>query len=106
VACEGNYVLTRVDLGSTNAVTTAPTGAGPDVLSIDASLGWLYVAAESGDLVVFDIGQAGLVAIDHEHPADGSHTVAVDPATHRVFFPLTAGANGTPVLRIMKPAGI
>jgi hypothetical protein len=30
------------------------------------------VAAESGDLVVFDIGQPGLVAIDHEHPGDAS----------------------------------
>jgi hypothetical protein len=53
----------------------------------------------------FDIGQPGLVAIDHEHPGDGSHTVAVDPGTHRVFFPLTAGADGEPVLRIMKPSG-
>jgi sugar lactone lactonase YvrE len=106
VACEGNYVLTRVDLGGTNAVTTAPTGAGPDVLSIDASEGWLYVAAESGDLVVFDIAQPGLVVIDHEHPGDGSHTVAVDPASHRVFFPLTGDASGKPILRIMKPAGL
>ena len=105
VACEGNYVLARVDLGGTHAVTTAPTGGGPDVLSIDPSLGWLYVASESGDLVVFDIGQPGLVAIDHEHPGDNSHSVAVDPATHRVFFPLVAGPSGTPVLRIMKPSG-
>jgi hypothetical protein len=29
----------------------------------------------------------------------------VDPATHRVFFPLLAGSGGTPVLRIMKPTG-
>jgi DNA-binding beta-propeller fold protein YncE len=105
VACEGNYVLARVDLGGTNAVTTAPTGGGPDVLSIDPSFGWLYVAAESGDLVVFDIGQPGLVAVDREHPGDNSHSVAVDPATHRVFFPLLAGTGGTPVLRIMKPSG-
>jgi DNA-binding beta-propeller fold protein YncE len=105
VACEGNSMLARVDLGGANAVVVAPTGAGPDVLSIDPGLGWLYVAAESGDLKVFDIGQPGLVTIDSEHPGDNAHSVAVDPSTHRVFFPLMAGPNGTPVLRIMKPSG-
>jgi DNA-binding beta-propeller fold protein YncE len=104
VACENNDVLARVDLDGAHAVVTAPTGAGPDVLSIDPDLGWLYVAAESGDLVVFDIGQRGLVAVDHEHPGDNAHSVAVDPATHRVYFPLMVGPKGDPVLRIMRPA--
>jgi DNA-binding beta-propeller fold protein YncE len=62
VACENNDRLARVDLGGTHTVTTAATGSGPDVLSIDPTLGWLYVASESGDLVVFDIGQPGLVS--------------------------------------------
>lgn len=103
VACENNDVLARVDLGSAHAVTTAPTGSGPDVLSVDPGLGWLYVAAESGDLAVFDINQKSLVTIDREHPGDNAHSVAVDPATHRVFFPLVSGPNGKPVMRIMQP---
>jgi YVTN family beta-propeller protein len=103
VACEDNNMLLRVDLGGTHALTTAATGAGPDVMSIDPGLGWLYVAAESGDLVVFDIAKPGLVVIDREHPGDNAHSVAVDPATHRVFFPLMAGPNGKPVMRIMQP---
>ena len=74
------------------------------VMSVDPDLGWLYVAAESGDLVVFDIGKPGLVDIDHEHPGDNAHSVAVDPATHLVYFPLESGADGTPVLRIMQPS--
>jgi DNA-binding beta-propeller fold protein YncE len=106
VACENNDVLARVDLGGAHSVVTAKTGAGPDVLSIDPGLGWIYVAAESGNLTVFDIHQPGLVAIDHEHPAANAHTVAADPATHRVYFPLPAGPKGTPVLRIMKPSGM
>ena len=105
VACESNDVLARADLGGTHAVTTAPTGSGPDVLSIDPGLGWLYVAAESGDLTVFDINQAGVALIGHDSPGSNSHSVAVDPATHRVCFPLTAGPKGTPVLRIMRPTG-
>lgn len=103
VACENNALLVRVELGGSHGVTTSPTGAGPDVMSVDPQSGWLYVAAESGDLAVFDIGQPGLVAIDREHPGDSAHSVSVDPATHRVFFPLMAGPQGSPVMRIMRP---
>jgi YVTN family beta-propeller protein len=103
VACENNNVLARVDLGGEHAVVTSRTGNGPDVMAIDPGLGWLYVAAESGDLVVFDIFKTGLVSIDREHPGDDSHTVAVDPVTHRVFFPLMAGPGGKPILRILRP---
>jgi hypothetical protein len=106
IACENNSKVARVDLaGAAHALEIAPSGSGPDVLAIDPALGWLYVAAESGDLTVFDIGKPGLVKIDSEHPGDASHSVAVDPATHHVFFPLLKGPKGTPVLRIMKPAG-
>jgi DNA-binding beta-propeller fold protein YncE len=105
VACEGNDMLARVDLGGAHALSLAATGSGPDVLAIDAALGWLYVAAESGDLTVFDLRQPGVVLVGHDQPGDNSHSVAVDPATHRVFFPLMQGPNGTPVLRVMKPSG-
>jgi DNA-binding beta-propeller fold protein YncE len=105
VACEGNNKLARVDLDGSHAVVTAATGDGPDVLSIDAGLGSLYVAAESGDMIMVDIRQPGLVVKGREHPGDHAHSVAVDPATHRIFFPLMAGGQGTPVLRIMLPSG-
>ena len=101
VACEDNDKLARVDLAS-HEVALGSTGSGPDVLSIDPGLGWLYVAAESGDLTVFDLNKPGVVLVGHDSPGGNSHTVAVDPATHRVFFPLVKG----PTLRIMKPAGI
>ena len=106
VACEDNATLARVDLDGKTLVGTAPTGANPDVMSIDPELGWLYVAAESSDLAVFDINEPGVTLIGHDRPGDGSHTVAVDPSTHRVFFPLAAGPEGAPVLRIMKPSGL
>ncbi len=104
IACEGNDMLARVELGDAHAVSLAATGSGPDVLSIDPGFSWLYVAAESGDLTVFDISKPGVVLLGHDHPGGNSHSVAADPATHRVFFPLTAGPKGTPVLRIMQPA--
>jgi hypothetical protein len=100
VACEDNAQLTRVPLDGGGDVVTASTGDGPDVLSIDPGRGCLYVAAESGDLVVFDIDKAGLVDKGHQHPGDTAHTVLADPSTHLVYFPLEEG----PVLRIMAPA--
>ena len=104
VACEDNSALVRVGL-VTPGVVAAAVGKKPDVLAIDPGRGWLYVAAESGDLTVFDLGQAGLVRVDSEHVAPAAHSVAVDAATHRVFFPLEVGPGGTPVLRTMRPAG-
>ncbi len=103
IACEDNERLARVDLGNEHAIVTARTGAGPDVLAIDPGLGWLYVAAESGDVTVFDLGKSGLVLVGHVHPGAHAHTVSVDPATHRVFFPLMKGPKGRPILRIMRP---
>jgi|RhiMethySRZTD1v2_1073278.scaffolds.fasta_scaffold05901_8 DNA-binding beta-propeller fold protein YncE len=106
VACESNATLLRVDLDATRVVGSAATGSGPDVMSVDAGLGWLYVAAESGDLTVFDIGKDGVTLIGHDQPGSSAHSVAVDPTTHRAFFPLAEGPGGKPVLRIMRPSGI
>jgi DNA-binding beta-propeller fold protein YncE len=106
IACEENDLLARVDLDGAHGISMGPTGSGPDVLSIDPGLGWLYVAAESGDLTVFDIQRPGVFLIGHDHPGQHAHTVVVDPETHRVFFPLLAGLKGTPVLRIFRPTGL
>jgi DNA-binding beta-propeller fold protein YncE len=105
VACESNALLARVDLDAGTLLGTGPTGSSPDVLSIDPGLGWLYAAAERGELTVFDINQPAVALVGHDRPGNGSHSVAVDVATHRVFFPLKSGAKGTPALRIMKPTG-
>ena len=103
IACEINATLARVDLdGADHAVVTAGTGLAPDVLSVDGDFNWVYVAAETGDLKIFDVGGGGLEEIDSEHPGASAHSVAVDKTTHRAFFPLENGGDG-PVLRVMKP---
>jgi hypothetical protein len=94
-----------VDLAGGRLVGTAATGDGPDVLSIDPGLGWLFVAAESGDLTVFDTSKPGVSLVGHDHPGDNSRTVSADPATHRVFFLLISGPGGKPTLRITRPSG-
>lgn len=103
VACEGNDVLARVELSGPHRVVTAPVGRGPDVLALDPGLARLYVAAESGQLAAFDLGRPGLVSLGLDRVGANAHTVAVDPATHRLFLPLPRGSGGGPVLRIMRP---
>jgi len=104
VACEDNSKLARVELDAAHGLALAASGAGPDVLAIDAGLGWLYLAAESGDLRVFDLGKPGLQSVGQQHIGAAGHSVAVDPTSHRVFFPLAVGPQGKPTLRIMRPA--
>ena len=70
VACEDNDRLLRVSLDDAHAIAIGTTGAGPDVMSIDPDLGWIYVAAESGDLTVFDITRAGVNRVGRDHPGN------------------------------------
>jgi DNA-binding beta-propeller fold protein YncE len=106
VACEDGAKLARValDPGAAAPLAFAATGSGPDVLALDPALGWLYVAAESGELCVFDLARPALALVGRQALARGSHSVAVDPNTHRAYFPLAHGPSGAPVLRVMLPS--
>jgi hypothetical protein len=44
-----------------------------------------------------------LVKLGQAKLADNAHTVAVDPHTHLVYFPLEQGSGDRPELRIMAP---
>jgi len=62
--------------------------------------------ADKGESVlsVFDESNRSLTQVA-EAKLDGSgHTVAVDQATHRVYFPLE-NDDGHPALRVMQPTG-
>lgn len=102
VACEGNDALVKMDLRSHRVVARSTVGSGPDVLAIDPGLHRLYVASESGTVSVFDIGRAEQVKLGQALFAPHAHVVAVDPRTHKVFFPLQ-DIGGRPVLRIANP---
>ena len=83
-------------------LATHPVGGGPDVLAFDPGWRRLYVAAESGVVAVFaeqgpTLRRIGTLTLPH------AHSVAVDPATHRVYLPLE-DLGGRPVLRILAPA--
>jgi DNA-binding beta-propeller fold protein YncE len=101
VSCEGDARLLVVDLRSMRTTETQHVAEGPDVLALDPGLSRLYVASESGSLAVFEERGTALLPLG-EYRAPHSHTVAVDPGTHRVYLPLQ-DIDGKPVLRILEP---
>jgi DNA-binding beta-propeller fold protein YncE len=103
VACDGNDRLLTLDLRRMKVTGSATVGGSPDVLAFDVSLRRLYVAAESGDVAVFAERAHSLVKLGQSFLAPFAHTVAVDPRTHLVYFPLQSGSNGKPQLLIMAP---
>jgi DNA-binding beta-propeller fold protein YncE len=103
VACDGNAKLLTLDLKTMKVVGSMEIGSSPDVLAFDTSLKRLYVASESGVLTVAAERRRRLVKLGQGMLAPSAHTVAVDPTTHFVYFPLERGHGEGPELRIMKP---
>jgi YVTN family beta-propeller protein len=106
IACEGNAKLLVLDLQTKRISARFDTGEGPDVLAFDQGLRRLYVGSESGVVSVFDEKNRTLTLRAAGKLADNAHTVAVDQATHRVYFPLE-NVKGKPLLRVMDatPSG-
>lgn len=102
VAGEENHSLAMVDLNTMKVLSTYEVGEDPDVLAFDPGLKRLYVSAESGTVTIFQSGN-GKLALLGSFEMPHAHTVAVDPKTHLVYFPLE-NVNGHPLLRIMRPA--
>jgi DNA-binding beta-propeller fold protein YncE len=91
VACDGNARLLTLDLRRMRVVGTHSVGRSPDVLAFDPSLRRLYVSAESGEVAVFAERGRRLRKLGQAFLAPEAHTVAVDPRTHLVYFPLERG---------------
>ena len=102
VACDGNARLLQVDLATFAVTATFDTGARPDVLTLDASLGRLYVLAESGVATILDTSDDDVRVLARGTLAHGAHSGTVDPATHTLYVPI-ANLAGKPVLRLLAP---
>jgi YVTN family beta-propeller protein len=104
-ACEDNGRLATVDLTTNRQLDTTSVGKSPDVLAYDPVLHRLYVASESGVVTVLELRGSSLEKLGEAKLAAHAHSVAVDPATHRVYFPLQ-DAHGHPTLRVMQPTRV
>jgi YVTN family beta-propeller protein len=104
IANEGNDRLLVMDLNTKKLIADfAVDKEGPDVLAYDVALGIVYVASESGVVSEFRVTGEGVSKIGEGVVGANAHTVAVEPAVHKVYFPLTEGGR-PPVLRVMQPA--
>lgn len=103
VACAGNAKLLVVDIAGGRIDSQFDIATDPDVLALDPTLGRLYVASESSRIDVFDIAGSRVIKLGEGAGGPDSHTVAVDPSSHRVYLPLT-DVGGHPVLRELVPA--
>ena len=102
IACEGNHKLVVLDLEARKVTAAFDVGEDPDVLAYDPGLHYVYVAAESGPISVFEtiagqVSRVGAVVV-----GPNAHVVAVDPRTHKSYFPLK-NVGGRTLLRIMRP---
>jgi DNA-binding beta-propeller fold protein YncE len=102
-ACHGQGPsLVVVDLVSGRQMASLPLPPDVDVLAFDAGLSRLYAASETGTVAVFALAaDRTLTELGRGFIGPNAHTVAVDPASHRVYFPL-ANIGGHPVLRVME----
>jgi DNA-binding beta-propeller fold protein YncE len=93
--------LVAFDLAAKRQLSSHGLPRQADVLAFDPGLGRLYVASETGTIAVFAVRAGG--ALGEGFVGPDAHTVAVDPESHHVYFPL-ADVGGRPVvLRIMRP---
>jgi len=103
VACDENDVLVIVDLATDRVLGILPVARDPDVLAIDAEARRLYVASESGYLSTFSLkDNRAPTPLGDVFVGKGAHAVAVDPASHRLYFAL-ADRAGHCVLRVLRP---
>jgi DNA-binding beta-propeller fold protein YncE len=102
-ACHGKTaLLIAVDLRDRRQLLALPLPAEIDVLAFDPGLRRLYAASETGTVVVFAVAaDQSVTELGRGFVGPNAHSVAVDPSTHRVYFPI-ANLAGRPALRIMK----
>ena len=104
IAGEENHSLAVFDLKTMKLLSVHQVGEDPDVLAFDPGIRRLYVSAESGTVTVFAEHDHALQSLG-QFTMPHAHTVAVDPKSHLVYFPLE-NVDGHPLLRIMKPTSM
>jgi DNA-binding beta-propeller fold protein YncE len=102
-ACHGQGPrLVVVDLAPARQMLSLPLPPDIDVLAFDPGLSRLYAASETGTAVAFAVAaDRNVTELGRGFIGPNAHSVAVDPATHRVYFPLES-VDGHPVLRVME----
>ena len=104
ITCDGDAHLLTLSLRTLKVTGVFTVGNSPDVLAFDSTLRRLYVSSESGVVGVFAETARSVRPLGLGFLATEAHSVAVDPHTHLVYFPLQQGSAGGPQLLIMRPS--
>jgi DNA-binding beta-propeller fold protein YncE len=98
--CGGNRTFTVFALDSHKAIAHFPLPAGADVVKFDPGNGRIYAACSSGFISVFQERDADHFEKLEDFPVQKMvHSLAVDPATHRIYAP-EQEEDGKPVARM------
>jgi DNA-binding beta-propeller fold protein YncE len=101
LSCEGNSLMTVMNLDTHAPIAFLEMAGGADVIKVDLGLKRIYVACSSGAISVFQIDDP-----DHYRKLEDVrveprvHSLAVDQATHRVYAP-EQEEGGKPVARMV-----
>lgn len=101
LACEENDLMTVFDLDKHEPIAFLPMAKGADVIKYDPGLGRIYVACHSGALSIFHQDDADHYSKIEDFKVEHAvHSLAVDPATHRVYTP-EQEEHGKPAARMI-----
>lgn len=99
--CGGTRNLTVFALDSHKAIAHFPIPAGADVVKFDSGLGRAYAACSSGAISIMQEDDPEHFRKIEDFPVQKFvHSLAVDPATHRVYAP-EQEEDGRPVARLV-----
>lgn len=105
VACSGNARLVVFNLETHRVIQSLPIGGGPDSVAFDPGLRRLYTTGKSGVLSVIQQDSPDAYRqLDRISLHFGAHTLAVDPATHRLYVGY-AGLLVPARLAVFAPVG-
>jgi DNA-binding beta-propeller fold protein YncE len=101
LACEGNELMTVLNLDTHQPIVFLPVAGGPDVIKFDPGLKRIYVACSSGAISVFQMEDPDHYRKLEDFPVEKKvHSLAVDTETHRVYAP-EQEADGKGVARMV-----
>jgi DNA-binding beta-propeller fold protein YncE len=99
--CNGTKTLTVFALDTHKALAHLPIRQGADVVKFDPGLGRIYAACSSGFISIFQEDDVDHYRKLEDFPVQKMvHSLAVDPATHRLYAP-EQQENGQPVARMI-----
>lgn len=103
LGCAANARLLVFNIDTHTVTASLEVGGGPDSIVYDAPLHRLYATGKSGVMTVMrQDGPDSYVTLDTIKLHYGAHTLAVDPATHRVYVGY-AGLLVAPRLAVFMP---